>query len=193
MKHSFSAQELLELSQEDWKKWYNNYIDFFQFIEDELAHALNGFKRQLGNDPLAILAIRKKEEQSFIDKIIKVSTEAANAAIEKGTEYISIFDLFQDIVGARMVFYFSDDQITPMRYFSHYGLFVVDRIEVYDLFDDTHPQRNRELFDNIKQLFPAKAKFKAKESSYESIHMSVRFSSKHLQIQLAPRCFKWVA
>lgn len=173
-----------------WLELHDRIRPLLDITRRFLELDLEQFKVQSGKDRLAILSPpRIKLPQSFTNKLIALGHQDARERLsDKFKEFgptASIFELINDLVGARLVFYFERDIEDAVLYWMSYPTFVqkelVDWTEDLSGYDGEGVKWWRRALRPPPKEASGKAttgdsaQARQKASGYESLHFVLRF------------------
>lgn len=171
-----SKKEFLSLTEDQVRDWYGQNKEVLETIEWVLDEDLNGFRKESGLNRLAFFRIRVKEFNSLWNKVQKYQMkekldETLNAKKIKGK--IRIQDVVDDLIGARLVFYFEPDLQWALKYFFTWA-YNVEQVEIYE-FNTDSPSSIAQGLKDMASYFYKDTESKQKQSGYESVHLTIRY------------------
>jgi|GEM_PF-3963185 ppGpp synthetase/RelA/SpoT-type nucleotidyltranferase len=164
-----------------WKSVYKDIKPLVNFTYKFLELDLNRFKTQSGKDRLAMSAIRVKKPDSFATKLLLLGDEHKNRLEKKfrDSPTLSVFQLINDLIGTRLVFYFERDIQDAVLYWLSYPVFIP--VEIVDWTQDVSG------FDKDGISWWTEGG-KEKRSGYESLHFIIRFDTDMLKARIGLAC-----
>ena len=141
--HKYTLRELRDGVRDDFISWYESAALIISAVERQAHYELFGFVDQLQPHQLVKLAIRKKSEESFADKLEQTLKDSRQfKELEKrfgGGKTVGPEDLIKDLVGARFIMYSGPDQLLPIEFLSFRQEFIVDELKLYSIYDRKTP------------------------------------------------------
>lgn len=187
-----NLEEFKLLTRQDFAEWYDARMDLFIKIEKLINEDLTGFSKTTGSNRLVFYEARIKTFDSLWEKIQKFKEGGARDVrkqIEErqlNPDNFNLMDIINDIVGARLVFYFEPDLPFGLIYFLTYPIYITKEVKVYD-FQNTKLKFPFNITDRIvkvAKLFKTSSKPKTKPSGYESLHVILNYNQLLLKQKL---------
>lgn len=160
-------------NREAWGRLYDDIEPILSAATQFLRLELDAFSKESGRDRLALWSVRTKKKESFVDKILAIAANSKRHEEKfKKQNCLSVFQLVNDLVGGRQVFYFERDIQEGILFWLGYPAYYP--IEV------THWVQDLSGYDTA---LPAATWLRAipgitrdpKESGYESLHLILGF------------------
>jgi len=170
-----------------WERLYDGIDSKLQLAARYLHHQLHVFSVISGKGRVAHFSLRIKERPSFVTKMMKLANDTTNLdrkfeelGLVTRSRAITVFDLVNDLIGARLVFYFERDILEALVFFMGFPLFHTVEVTQWrqDMsgYDSALPATRwlSELpmdseLQKLRQRQP-------KESGYESLHLILAFN-----------------
>lgn len=176
--------KFFDLPTDVFQHWYEQQEKTFKAIANQLKKDLDGFAEQSGINRLALHSVRIKEMNSFLDKITGIrQNDRQDLRADYGAS-VSPETVIKDLIGARIVFYFSDDLDLIFSFLGTYPQFAVEEVEGYEAITKESPlyrESHRRIADRLR-AFP-KHRITTKLSAYESYHFQIRYRGKYVQVR----------
>jgi ppGpp synthetase/RelA/SpoT-type nucleotidyltranferase len=170
-------------------KWYKENEKILIKINSLINVELNAFCEQTAKNRVVFFATRIKKLPSLIDKIELFNEEKERSLAKQvkdrklDPEKFEIQDIINDMVGARIVFYFEPDLPSSLIYFLTYPVFNVIDVKVYGFLSvkAKHPFDISSRLVEIAKLYNPKLDKSNKPSGYESLHVLIKYNENHLK------------
>ncbi len=114
------------LDEQGWVEIYSELEATLEFASELIRGELGAFAAQSGRSRLAMTHVRVKKRDSFVNKMLRL-VEDRERLEEKFNELgpaLSVFELVNDLVGGRMIFYFERDILEGILFWLGYPTYV---------------------------------------------------------------------
>ncbi|MBD3386393.1 hypothetical protein GF407_15895 [candidate division KSB1 bacterium] len=182
----FTKKKFTSLKKEEFQKWYDDHFEIFSVIKDLLEYDLSGFAEQTGINRLTFYKSRIKSFESCWAKIEKIKEgkirKISDYFKDKNQTELPLQHFLEDLIGARLVFYFEPDLQWALTYFYTYPVFKVINVKLYSFLkeDFKFPHDTYLRLEKFINKYKA-TEIQQKQSGYESVHLILAYNYEMLK------------